>query len=98
MQVVRLSFSSIGGKGGKITLLQERKTEGGGRSCSVEIMGGKPIAGERKDNKETPLREEVGGKRDIKQRYDINVNVTYAKMLRFPPLHSRLHLNYSGPI
>lgn len=26
----------------------------------------------------TPLREEVGGKGDIKQRYNINVNVTYA--------------------
>lgn len=44
----------------------------------MEIMGGKPIAGERKDNTETPLREEVGGKQDIKQRYNINVNVTYA--------------------
>lgn len=39
----------------KKNLSQQRKTEGGGRSCRVEIMGGKPIAGERKDNTETPL-------------------------------------------
>lgn len=62
VHAVRLSLPSISEKGGKITLLQERKTEGGGRSCRVEIMGGKPIAGERKDNTETPLREEIGGK------------------------------------
>lgn len=42
-------------EGKKKTLSQQRKTEGGGRSCRVEIMGGKPIAGERKDNTETPL-------------------------------------------
>lgn len=40
---------------GKKNLSQQRKTEGGGRSCRVEIMGGKAIAGERKDNTETPL-------------------------------------------
>lgn len=40
---------------GKKNLSQQRKTEGGGRSRRVEIMGGKPIAGERKDNTETPL-------------------------------------------
>lgn len=66
------------GGGGTITVSQQRKMEGGGRSCRVEIMGGKPIAGKRKDNTETPLGEEVGGKWDIKQRYNINVNVTYA--------------------
>lgn len=38
------------------------RREGGGRSCRVEIMGGKSIAGERrKDNTERPLGEEVGG-------------------------------------
>lgn len=80
VHAVRLSLPSIRGKGrgGAITVSQQRKMEGGGRSCRVEIMGGKPIAGKRKDNTETPLGEEVGGKWDIKQRYNINVNVTYA--------------------